>query len=146
MTSTNARHLAVDPSLRSIFRAAADVLIPRYKQMPSASDIGIGGEVLDKVLQVRPDIHQDLVRALERLSGDGDITEGLNRLSDQDEVAFNALTLAATGGYYTCNDVWKLIGYPGQEYLPVDATSTPEYLTNRMLEPVIRRGAIYRAT
>lgn len=135
--------------LRECFARAADVLIPRFEAMPAASEVDVQGETLDAVLAVRPEAKDDFMRALEYLAKENvDMIDALNGLASEDEQGFSALTLVASGGYYMSADVWKALGYPGQEYAPVDQEIeiTPEYLVNRMLEKVSRRGPIYRTS
>ena len=101
--------------------------------------------LLDRVLDHRPDIVGDLLRGLAAAEG-AEPGEAANRLSQSDTAAFNAITLAASAAYYMCNEVRALIGYPGQEKAPYDPHETPVYLTNGMIERLVRRGPIYRPT
>ena len=131
--------------LRAVFQQLADVLVPAHGKMPAASAVGAHETLLDDVLKHRPDIRDDLLRALMAARGQ-EPRAAANNLLRQDEAAFNALGLAASGAYYMSPRVRELLGYPGQESVPYDPYATPEYLTDGLLERVVARGPIYRGT
>ena len=60
--------------------------------------------------------------------------------------AFGALTTVTTGGYMMTDEARAAVGYPGQDAATYDVDETPEYVSNGMLDRVIRRGPIYRDT
>jgi hypothetical protein len=130
---------------RATFAVLADVLVPATEKMPAASEVDVSGAGLDRVLRARPDLEAPLARVL----ADGPGTDPAARLRDvqrDDPAGFEALALAATGGYYTDARVRDLIGYPGQTY---DATrvKTPDIdISDPMLQRVVARGPIYRPT
>ncbi len=130
---------------RKVFGRIADYLIPEAEGMTAASQVGVAAELLDAVLAARPDLVEPLLRGL-RFVSDTDAVSGANRLNETDPVAFHAVTLAASGGYYMSPRVRGLIGYPGQESRPFDPETTTEYLNDGLLAPVIKRGPIYRST
>ena len=133
------------PDQRAVFKQLADVLIPAYGKMPAASAVGVHEDLLDEVLKHRPDIREDLLRALQ-LAKDKNPTDAANEMLRTDESAFNALGLAASGGYYMSHKVRELLGYPGQEDVKYDPHETPDYLTDGTIERVIARGRVYRPT
>lgn len=135
----------ITPQMRSLFGRIADMLIPAYKQFPSASDVGVHQKLLDDVLTFRPDIAESFLRGLERTDPDA-LSISINKLSREDSEAFNALTLAASGGYYMAPEVRAVLGYPGQESVSYNPHEVADYLTNHTLERVMLRGAIYRPT
>ncbi len=131
--------------LRAVFQQLADVLVPAHGKMPAASAVGAHEALLDDVLKHRPDIRDDLLRALTKAQGQEPIAAA-NNLLRQDAAGFNALGLAVSGAYYMSPRVRELLGYPGQESVSYDPYATPNYLTDGMLERVVARGPIYRAT
>lgn len=133
------------PQQRAAFGAIADHLIPAYKGLPAATTVGVHQDMLDAVLSYRPDIEEPFLRGLAAVDT-GDLSASLNALFRADADAFNALGLAASGGYYMTAEVRAILGYPGQESLTYDAHATPDYLTDHMLERVVRRGPLYRPT
>ena len=135
----------LSPDERAVFAGLADLLIPRHGRMPAATEVGAAGDLLDRVLAHRPDIVDDLMRGLAAAQG-AEPSEAANRLSRSDPASFNAITLAASGAYYMADEVRALIGYPGQDKAPYDPHETPVYLTNGMIERLVRRGPIYRPT
>ena len=135
----------LDDSLRRTFLAIADVLIPEAEGMPMASQVGIGGEILDRMLALRPDLREAFLRGLRAAAGKppAAAAETLNR---DDPAALGAIGLVASAGYYMSPRVRALIGYPGQENRPADPDVTPEYVANGMLQQVIDRGPIFKPT
>ena len=117
----------LSPEQRTVFRVLADILIPAHGKMPAASAMGVHDALVDEVLKHRPDIRDDLLRALKGAEG-RDPTEAANDLLRNDEAAFNALGLAASGAYYMSPRVRELLGYPGQEDVKYDPYATPGYL------------------
>lgn len=133
------------PELRALFGQVADLLIPAYKQMPSATSVGVHEKLLDDVLGFRPDIVEAFFRGMGKIDGN-DLSASVNALFRDDEEAFGAVSLAASGGYYMTEPVRKALGYPGQESLTYDAYAVPDYLVSHMLERVAQRGPVYRTT
>ena len=113
--------------------------------MPKASQVGVGGEILDRVLALRPDLREGFLRGLRAAAGKlpAEAAEALNR---DDPAALGAIGLAASAAYYMSPQVRTLIGYPGQENRPGDPDETPEYVANGMLQQVIDRGPIFKPT
>ena len=135
----------LDDASRRTFLAIADVLIPEAEGMPKASQVGVGGEILDRVLALRPDLREGFLRGLRAAAGKlpAEAAEALNR---DDPAALGAIGLAASAAYYMSPQVRALIGYPGQENRPGDPDETPEYVANGMLQQVIDRGPIFKPT
>jgi hypothetical protein len=135
----------LDDTLRRTFLAIADVLIPEAEGMPMASQVGVGGEILDRMLALRPDLRETFLRGLRAAAGKPPVAaaEALNR---DDPAALGAVGLVASAGYYMSPRVRALIGYPGQENRPADPDVTPEYVANGMLQLVIDRGPIFKPT
>ena len=136
--------MTIDASRRTTLAALADVLVPAAEGMPAASEVGIDGEGLDRVLRARPDLEPLLARVL----GEGVLVDPAGRvreLQSEDPAGFEALALAATGGYYTVARVRALIGYPGQVYEPARVGQDID-TSDPMLWRVVERGPVYRAT
>lgn len=136
--------MTFDASQRETFARLADVLVPAAEDMPAASEVNVQGGGLDRVLRARPDLEADLARAL-AVGGPGNPADRIRDMQEEDPAALDALTMAATGGYYTDARVRDLIGYPGQLYDPgrlqpdIDASDP-------MLQRVAERGPVYRPT
>jgi hypothetical protein len=131
---------------RVIFAAIADFLIPHAEGMPSASEAGVQGPMLDRVLRLRPDLSDAFFRGLAK-SASRSGADAANALNSSDSEAFGAVSLAASAAYYMLPRIRELIGYPGQESRPdPDPDATPPYVANGMLQQVIDRGPIYKPT
>ncbi len=135
----------VSDSHRATFAGLADVLIPEAEGMPSATQVEVHGDILDRVVELRPDLREAFFRGLNKAAGQ-DPTEAAHALNREDAEALGAIGLLASAAYYIQPKVRQLIGYPGQENRPVDADSEPEYVANGMLKVVTDRGPIYRPT
>lgn len=142
---TTSSSVEISQSQRSTLAALADVLIPSAEGMPAASEVDVQGKWLDRVLSVRPDIAPALVSVLSDAQ-DKNPVEEVRRLQESNAAGFAALALAATGGYYLNPKVRKLIGYPGQKPNPPYPDEAEYYLRDGILDPVVKRGPIYRPT
>ncbi len=134
-----------DETLRAQLARVADVLVPAYGEMPSASSVGIAGDLLDKALRARPDLAEDCRRAV-TVCANPPTPEALDQLANEDPDAFGALMVLVLGGYYMSSDVKKLLHYAGQEALRIDIGELPAYIEEALLDEVIDRGPIYRTT
>jgi hypothetical protein len=135
----------VDDQKRATLAALADVLIPNAEGMPAASEVDVQGKWLDRVLTARPDIASALIQVLADAQGI-DPTAAVRRLQETDAVCFAALGLTATGAYYMSPKVRKLIGYPGQKPNAPYPDEAEFYLRDGLLDPVSKRGPIFRPT
>lgn len=126
------------------FTVIADVLIPGALHMPSASQAEVPTRWADQVLNVRQDLREPFFRALRKLIGKPP-QEAMTSLQRDDVEAFNALGTVAAGAYFLNPEVRKCIGYPGQESRSsYPAEDVPDYVVEGLLEPVLKRGEIYR--
>ena len=125
---------------RETLAALADVLIPAAEGMPSASQAGATGALLDEVLRVRGDLEEPLA-TLTAAAANKDPRAEVDRLKADEPELFEALTTAIAGGYFMSDDVRERLGYPGQQALQLEDDHDPA-----RLQPVIDRGPIYRPT
>jgi hypothetical protein len=125
---------------RETLAALADVLIPAAEGMPSASEAGATGSLLDEVLRVRGDLEEPLA-TLTASAANKDPRAEVDRLKADEPELFEALTTAIAGGYFMSDDVRERLGYPGQQALRLEDDHDPA-----LLQPVIDRGPIYRPT
>ncbi|MDT7561409.1 MAG: hypothetical protein QOC83_670 [Pseudonocardiales bacterium] len=130
--------------LRDWLAPLADALIPAEDGMPAAGQLGAADAQLDLVLDARPDLLRHLTRAY-ALTGGMSPAEALSTLPGLDPAAHAALLEAVAGGYYAHPEVRELIGYTGQQPVPVRVADFPEYLAEGLLERVLERGPVYRA-
>jgi hypothetical protein len=133
--------MTFDAHQRACFARLADELIPAADGMLAASAAGASGEWLDAVLTARPDLMATLTALLHKAAGQPP-AEFLAQLRAADPLAFGALAEVAAAAYFMNPDVRQRIGYAGQGPQPIDPA--PDYLD--LLEPVLRRGPIYRPT
>jgi hypothetical protein len=133
----------ITEELRSWLRAIADELIPAADGMPSAGEVGVADQQLDVVLAARPDLTRHLVRAHAR-TAELDGAAAFAALAELDPEAEAALEQVVAGGYYASGKVRELIGYTGQQPVPVRPPDFPDYISEGLLERVVARGPIYR--
>ncbi|HEX4253405.1 MAG TPA: hypothetical protein VH008_36435 [Pseudonocardia sp.] len=129
--------------LRDWLRPLADALIPAEDGMPAAGHLGAADAQLDLVLVARPDLLRPLQRG-HALTGGMSPAEALTALPELDPAAHSALLEVVAGGYYAHPEVRELIGYTGQQAVPVRVADFPEYLAEGLLERVVARGRVYR--
>jgi hypothetical protein len=127
----------VTPEQRAAFARLADELLPATDDLPAPSSLGISERWLDRAAATRPDLADDLARAL-------DAGRSARELHDEDPAAFAALALLAPGAYYLHPRVRRLIGYPGQKPDPAPDDESDYWLRDGILDPVIARGRIWR--
>jgi hypothetical protein len=135
----------LDDRMRATFAGIADILIPEAESMPSASSVDVHGPVVDRILGLRPDLSENFLRGLKSAAGQ-EPGEAARALNQSDPAALGAIGLVAAAAYYMNPTVRERLGYPGQEKRLDDPDATPEYVTNGMLDHVIKRGSIYRPT
>ena len=125
---------------RETLAALADALIPAADGMPSASQAGAAGALLDEVLAVRRDLEEPLAELTAAARG-ADPGAEVERLKQENPPLFEALTTAVAGGYFLSADVRTRLGYPGQQ-----AKQLEDDFDQELLQPVIERGPIFRPT
>ena len=128
---------------RAVLAALADVLIPAAEGRPSASEAGVAGEGLDLVLAARADLEAELERVLRAARG-RDPAAVVAELRADDPAGFAVLAELVPGAYFMSPRARAAIGYDGQTPRPIDPR--PDYLDEGLLQAVIDRGPIYRAT
>jgi len=136
----------LDQDLRARLARIADGLIPGTGEMPAPSSLDVGGRQLDGVLASRPDLTDDLRRALEVAGDIGDPIAWVASLAVRDAPAHEALVTAIVAGYYLHPDVRRRLGYPGQTGESVRVDALPDFIFEGQLERVLERGPIYRPT
>jgi hypothetical protein len=137
MTDSAATAAGLD---RETLGALADALIPEADGMPSATQAGAAGDLLDEVLRVRDDLEEPL-KVLTAGARGRDPRAEVERLRSEQPELFEALTTAVAGGYFMSAEVRKRLGYPGQRAKPLEDDFDAE-----LLQPVIDRGTIFRPT
>ena len=128
----------LDDPERERLAALADALVPGDPRMPSASEAGISGALVDWVLDVRPDLAVALHRALAEPVDDA--TARLDTLRRTDRAVYYHLVLSVVAGYYHSAAVRELIGYPGQEARPLPALDYPEYVSEGLLDFMLEQA------
>jgi choline dehydrogenase-like flavoprotein len=122
---------------RARLGAVARVLIPPGDEMPSADDVDLADSLVDQVLDARPDLADDLRRALR--SEDDDPATILEALRADDVSAYRALVLVVLAAYYRAPRVQAALGWPGPEPTPVSRFEYPAYLEEGLLDHLLTR-------
>lgn len=134
----------LDPARQAVLAGVADLLIPAAHGMPSAGDV-VDARSVAFVLGARPDLATPLRAAL---SDDIASTPG-DRLAVLEASRPDLLAtvhLVVVGGYYADEDVRAALGYPGQVARPVSAFDYPEYVEEGLIDRVLARGQVWRAS
>jgi hypothetical protein len=124
---------------RARFGRFAVALLPGDERMPSAREVGAAGDLLDAVLRARPDLVDDLRRALADEVEDG--WDRVQQLRRADPAAYRALVLLVLAAYYRSPEVATRIGWPGPVATPVGRFDFPEYLSEGLLDHLIPKEA-----
>ena len=125
--------------------ALGDVLIPAGADLPSASQAGVAEGWLDAVLTALPEVAEPLVALLLAARGQ-EPSSAVARLQIDDPAGFDLLCTVVAGAYFLNPDIRQVIGYPGQQALPIQVEDPPDYEQDGLLASVIARGSIYRPT
>jgi hypothetical protein len=135
--------MTFDQNERALFARLADVLIPAGSGQPSASEAEVQGDWLDQVLAARPDLVVPLKDLLAKAEGH-DAGAFVLELRTSGSPFFGVLAEIVPAAYFMNPTVQKAIGYSGQGPKPMDPY--PDYMEHGLLESIIKRGPIYRAT
>jgi hypothetical protein len=141
VTTEQETRRTLDPEERKTLAGLADELIPSAGRMPSASQAGVAEEWVDRVLESRPDMTEDLVSLLKAVKGQ-DPKQIIERLQSQPGTEFDTLSEVVAGAYFLNPEVRELVGYPGQRDVPIE-TSIEDL--EKLTAPVVERGPIYRS-
>jgi hypothetical protein len=131
---------------RRTLAALADVLIPADELAPAASQIGVAGALLDRVLDARPDLAEPLANLLDNVE-DEVPAEAVARLFSEDRASFRGLTTVVSGAYYLDVERRSAVGYPGTRPLPLlSEEESNDAVGDGLLDPVLERGSLFRTT
>ncbi len=135
--------MSFDSDERRLLGELADVLIPAGEGFLSASEAGVSGAGLDQALSFRPDLADGLKRLIAAARGRS-ATEFVAELRRSDAEGFGLLAEFVPGAYFLNPRVREKLGYAGQSARSIDPH--PDYFDEGLLQSVIDRGPIYRAT
>jgi hypothetical protein len=105
------------PQDRERFAEVADVIIPPGEDMPSASQAGVPGEGIDRVLRHRPDLRDVIDMTL--TWAPADIRPRLQTMEVSDPSRFAALLEAVSAAYFLDEDVSQRLGYRRREEVAI---------------------------
>jgi choline dehydrogenase-like flavoprotein len=117
------------PAERARLAAIGDAMIPPVDDLPGAGTLVVEADLLDRVLNVRP----DLLAPLRRVLGDDAGAAGLAR----DPEAWMAVVTAVAGGYHLHPKVRARIGYEGQVAAQVRPENYPAYVAEGLLDHLL---------
>jgi hypothetical protein len=143
MPNRRTNETTFDAGERATLAGLADALIPSGEGFPSASEAGVAGEGLDRVLAVRPDLATGLKRVLALAAGRS-AAEFVVELQRIDPAGFGILAELVPGAYFLNDQVRAGLRYDGQRARPIDPNSGE--VEAGLLQPVLNRGPIYRPT
>jgi len=144
MTDGSHTHAEFDADARAAFGRLADILIPAGEGLPSASEAGVSGALLDRVLTARADLIDELRQLLERAKG-REPARFVAELQENDASAFEVLATVVPGAYFMSDEVREKLGYHGQRAIPIEERDPPDYVEDGLLQSVLDRGPIYRS-
>ena len=116
----------------------ADVLLPGLGMMPAASEAGVAGRWLERVLRARPDLVEPLNAVVSWAAGRGP-DEAVRCLQAERPDDFDVLARVVSAAYYMNPKVRRLIGYPGQSQNAIYVDEAEYDLRDGLLDPVLRR-------
>lgn len=143
--ATTTTAVAVRPSPRSplpltdqqrrTIEAVADAVLPSDGRMPLPSAVGLGNDLMDRVLAARPDLAAPVLAAI--ADADALRLQVLDRVNTIDKSVVRAFTTAIAGAYYLSPVVRRLIGFDPTSVAPVRPDAYPEYLAEGLLDHLV---------
>lgn len=125
---------AFTPAERVALNGAGDVLIPGGDGMPSASEAGLGSDLLDALLRARPDLGAPLHEALSRIPAEPFSPQALRDLG---RPTFATLALVVAGAYYLSSQVRDLLDWHSERGRPLETGAFPEYIAEGLLDHLV---------
>jgi choline dehydrogenase-like flavoprotein len=127
--------LSMLPEQTSRLAALGDALIPAIDDVPAAGTLIVGANLVSKVVDVRPDLHPALLRALAPFSQDAPARVAVLKVDDAD--AWVALATVVAGAYYIDERVRRRIGYEGQVPTPQQPDRYPAFIDEGLLDHIL---------
>jgi hypothetical protein len=131
---------ALTAAERERFVALADVMLPGTEGLPSASGVALGDALLDRVLEIRPDLEAPL-RA-EIAAADGGDPAAAVAAAMADPARGGVLAVAVFGAYYLSPEARAASGYAGHRIHAIKPDENDGL--QELLAPVVQRGPIHR--
>lgn len=129
---------------RALLDALSSQVVPRGDGMPSAAEVGFSDAGVTRLMAIRPDLAEAVVKVVEKFRGASapDVFE----LRQSDPELFIAFCLAVGGIYLSEPVVMTSLGFAGKK--PAGTADMDEEALEQFLlvEPVRRRGDIWKST
>lgn len=135
----------IDEEEFSRLLALGDELIPAYRHLPQLSDTPNIGPAINRAMEFRPDLLDDLRRGL-GTTKDLSALDAARLLFREDSAALSAIGAILSGAYLMTPHVRTLIGYPGQTRVERSTNDPSEIPTDEMMSRVRARGTTCRLT
>jgi hypothetical protein len=128
--------LAFSDAERRAMERLGDALIPPASGALSASEAGIGGVLLDRILALVPE-RVPLLRQVIARAGGMPAEAALAALKGSDALLYDGFCETVVGAYFMSPEVRRLVAYPGRVPVParIDVTDLEE-----LLMPVLEQG------
>ena len=121
---------------RRAMERLGDALIPPAPGALSASEAGIGGQLLDRILDLVPE-RVPLLRQVIARAGAAPAEAALAALKLYDAALYDSFCETVVGAYFMSAEVRRLVAYPGRVPVParIDVTDLED-----LLMPVLEQG------
>jgi hypothetical protein len=121
---------------RHAMERLADVLIPPAPGALSASEAGIGGRLLEQIVELVPE-RVPLLRQVIARAGAAPAEAALAAFKQSEPALFDSFCETVVGAYFMSPEVRRLAAYPGRVAVParIDVTDLED-----LLLPVLEQG------
>ncbi|MCS0502965.1 gluconate 2-dehydrogenase subunit 3 family protein [Ancylobacter mangrovi] len=109
----NGEPLSLTSRERAVLAEIADILVPRYGDMPSASDVGLCEGPIDRALGARPELLVPVRDLVARAHG-RHAQDVVREIEKDDRAVLLAALQLIVGAFYMLPEVRRLLGYSGQ--------------------------------
>lgn len=139
----NTEYSWTDATRHSI-KQLADILIPEGAGLPKASDTMNLIDAIDRILAIRPDLMHPVKTYVENYpnAANPDLNEVICFMGNQ----FEGISELISGAYFIDQRVLDSFNYLDLPTIPLDDEEVRVQLLREYVEPVVRRGSVWRLT
>jgi hypothetical protein len=135
---------ALTPERAELLRACGSLVVPPEDGAPGFTEADADGQMLAAATVYAGQRLAQIAAAIESMPG-SDLSERLNAFSREQPALFKHLREILVCCYLSTSKVWELVGYTGRKPRSPTPGEADEWLGSEILDPVRRRGPIYKS-
>ncbi len=135
---------ALTPERAELLRACGSLMMPAEDGAPGFTEVDADGQMLAAAAVYAGPRLAHIAAAIESMPGSG-LSERLDAFRREQPALYNYLQEILICCYLSTSKVWELVGYTGRRPRPPAPGEAEEWLASGLLDPVRKRGPIYRS-